>query len=1354
MRRVFMTLVTLLVVLPLMAQTAQPTADEIVARYIEAAGGMAAIQAIHTVRMTGKFIGGGGFEAPVSQENKRPGKVREEFTQQGLTGINAYDGTTGWKIEPWSGKKDVESLSEEELKSIIEDADFDGPLVNYRAKNNTITYEGIEPIEGTDTYKLKVTAPGSDVRYFYLDTDTAMPIRVEIHRLVRGSERVFESTLGAYKRVGGWYFPHSVEINLKGRANRQKFAYSRIEANVPLSDSRFARPSSAGASGTAPQLPDASDTAARGSQLEPVAGLKPEASAAAAREAASGPASGGAPAGGSPAGSVGGNTSHPSGPARFDSETISGLGARNIGSAAMSGRIAAIDAVRESGRLTVYIGSASGGVWKSVNSGTTYKPVFDKAGTQSIGAVAIDPTTPKTVWVGTGESWTRNSVSVGDGIYKSTDGGDNWTNMGLHNSERIARIAIDPTDGNTVYACVPGKLWSDSEDRGVYKTADGGRSWTRVLSGTNLSTGCSMLSLDRQNPKTLYAGMWDFRRRGWTFRSGGESAAMPSGSGLFKSVDGGASWQELSGSSSTSASGLPPKPWGRVAVTVAPSNPNIVYAMIEAVAPKNGLYRSEDGGKSWQARDRSQLMIWRPFYFANLIVDPKDPNKIYKPDLGLIASSDGGATFSNITSGAHGDFHDVWIDPADSEHVIAGDDGGVWYSYDAGNRWWKAENLPVSQFYHVSVDMERPYNVYGGLQDNSAWVGASSYPGGIANSQWENMYGGDGFFMFADPSDPTFIYAEAQGGDIARINRKTHEIRPIKPLPQYKEGKLRFNWNTPIFVSPTGTLYIGSQFLHRSTDHGQTWQRISPDLTTNDPQKQRQEESGGVTIDNSYAEMHTTIYAIAESPKGSDLLWAGTDDGNLQVTRDAGKNWTNVVRNVPGLPGNAWVTSIEPGHFEAGTAYVTFDRHTFGDMQPYVYRTADYGQTWTPLVASGGPVRGYAHVVKEDLVNPSLLFLGTEMGLWVSIDGGQQWAQYKGGELPNVAVRDLAIHPRDNDLVIATHGRGIWIVDNITPLRALSPPVLASDVTLISSGPVVQRMAAFGGWANGDAEFAGPNPPGDAVITYYQRGRHVFGDLLMEVKDATGKVVGTIPASGRRGLNRVTWSMRLSPPRIPTAASSADGGDTGPRLLPGSYNVTLTNDGRPYSMPLEVVPDPRSTATAEERRAELDLATRIYEQLGNMTYVVDRVNGIRQALDARVAKLTPGDPLAGRLRGASSQIDAIRKRIVATTEGGAITGEERLREHLASVYGNVVGYEGRPSQTEVESADALTRELSDVSSELDQWIMRDLPPINEALAGKKLPKIDPLTRARWQATTPGGGATQSNEMARRPWERD
>ncbi len=1018
----------------------------------------------------------------------------------------------------------------------------------------------------------------------------------------------------------------------------------------------------------------------------------------------------------------------------IDAQTISGLGARNIGSATMSGRIAAVDAVKEGKRLTVYVGSASGGVWKSVNGGTTFKPVFDKEPVQSIGAVKIDPANPKTIWVGTGESWVRNSVSVGDGIYKSTDGGENWTNMGLKGSERIAKILVDPTDSKTVYVAVPGKLWSDGDERGVYKTTDGGQTWKNILRGSNASTGSCMIAMDPKNPGTIFAGMWDFRRKGWTFRSGGDSAGAVSASGLFKTTDGGATWSDLT---PITAKGLPEKPWGRIAVAVAPSKPSVVYAFIEAEVPKNGLYRSDDGGATWQALDRSQAMIWRPFYFANLIVDPKDEKKIYKPDGSMIMSTDGGKSFSNISGGAHGDFHDVWIDPDNTDHIITGDDGGLWYSYDGANRWWKAENLPISQFYHVSVDMDNPYHVYGGLQDNSSWVGTSAFPGGIENSQWENMYGGDGFWMWADPSDPDYIYAESQGGNIGRVNRKTHEGRDIQPLPGYKEGKLRFNWNTPIYVSQAqkGTVYIGSQFLFRTRDHGQTWDRISPDLTTNDPEKQRQEQSGGVTVDNSAAEMHTTIYSICESPLNPAIIWAGTDDGNVQVTRDGGGKWTNVAGTIQDLPKNAWVSYIDAGHFNEGTAYVTIDVHTSGDMRPYVYKTNDYGKTWTRIMGEGTNVRGYAHVVKEDLVNKDLLFVGTEFGLWVSLDGGKQWVQYKGSEFPDVAVRDLAIHPRDNDLVIATHGRGIWIIDDITPLRALTPETLAKDAGFITARPTVQMLSAGGGWAEGDATFSGDNPPEQAVITYYQKKRHIFGDLKIEVLDENGKVVGTIPSSKRRGLSRALWSMRMKAPRVPTAATAAFGAASGPRLPAGTYTVRMTKDKQVYTTKLTVIPDPRTIHTAEDRKAQFDLSMKLYDLLGDMTFTVDQINGVRKGLNERASKLQAGDPLAQSLQKASASADVIRKKIVATKEGGMITGEERLREYLTGLYSSVSGYDGRPSQMQVMRTDALKKELADVANEFTTWCNGELPGINSQLSQKNLDPVKQLTREEWEKTS-------------------
>ena len=480
-----------------------------------------------------------------------------------------------------------------------------------------------------------------------------------------------------------------------------------------------------------------------------------------------------------------------------DSATVSGIGLRNIGSAAMSGRIAAIAGRQEAdGKVTLFVGAASGGVWKSLDGGTSFKPVFDREPVQSIGAIALDPTNPKTVWVGTGESWTRNSTSIGDGIYKSTDGGETWTNMGLPQSERITRIVVDPKDGNTVYACVPGKLWSDSAERGLYKTSDGGQTWSLILKGGNLSTGCSSVALNPRDPDEILAGMWDFRRKGWTFRSGGDGPQAASSSGLFHSKDGGQSWTAMTDKTSK---GLPATPWGRVEVVYAPSKPSRVYAFIENV--RSALYVSDNGGATWEERDRSRNMVWRPFYFSRLVVDPTNPDRLFKMNLTLIASEDGGKSFTQAGGGSHGDWHDVWINPSNPRQVIGGDDGGLWLSYDGGVKWWKGANLPISQFYHVSVDEKDPYQVYGGLQDNSVWVGDSAYPGGITNDRWENLYGGDGFFAFPDPADTNFVYAESQGGYVARVNRKTLEGRDIQPKANYHE-KLRFNWNTPIALSP------------------------------------------------------------------------------------------------------------------------------------------------------------------------------------------------------------------------------------------------------------------------------------------------------------------------------------------------------------------------------------------------------------------------------------------------------------------------------------------------------------------------------------------------------------------------
>jgi len=1008
---------------------------------------------------------------------------------------------------------------------------------------------------------------------------------------------------------------------------------------------------------------------------------------------------------------------------KFDAATVSGLPARNIGSAMMSGRIAAVDAVDQDGRITLFVAAASGGVWKSVNGGTTFKPVFDRQDVQSIGSVTIDPSNPKTVWVGSGEAWTRNSVSVGDGVYKSTDGGENWTNVGLKDSERIAKILVDPADGNNVLVCATGHLWDDNDERGVFKSTDGGKIWKKVLAGANGSTGCGLMSMSRQEPKTIYASMWDFRRQGWTFRSGGP------GSGLFKSTDGGDHWAEINDSN---AKGLPEKPWGRVAVAVAPSKPQVVYANIES--KKSALFRSDDGGQSWTRLDASNYMIWRPFYFGNLVVDPKDENKIFKPDLVLMLSTDGGKSFNIVSGGAHGDFHDIWINAKNPSTVIVGDDGGLWRSEDGGNRWKHQLNLPVSQFYHVSTDNADPYHVYGGLQDNSSWVADSSYPGGVTNSRWENMFGGDGFWMFEDTADPDYIYAEAQGGEIGRVNRYTHENRSIKPLPNYGEKKLRFNWNTPIHMSPNekGAIYIGAQFLFRSRDHGQSWDRISPDLTTNDPEKQKQEESGGVTIDNSSAEMHTSIYSISESPKNGQIIWVGTDDGNLQITRDGAKNWTNVVGNVNGLGKNSWVSTIEASRFEEATAYATFDRHTFGDMKPYAYKTSDYGNTWSGLPLEESGVRGYAHVIKEDTVNPNLLFVGTEFGLWISVDGGQHWAQYKGSNFPAAAVRDIVVHAREGDLVLATHGRGIWIIDDISPLRSLGPELMSKEAVLIPARPAMQYFEVSGGWPEGDEAFSGRSRPTEAQITYYQKGRHIFGDLKIEIFDPSGKLIDTVAGSKHRGLNRASWSMRVKAPAVPPAATALFEAAQGPRVLPGTYTVKMTKGDQVYTEQLNVVLDPRTKYSVEDRKTQFELAMKIYKSIEHMTWSVEAIEGVRNAANERAAKLSQKDPLRSQLQQLAGKCDELRSKIVATKEGGMITGEERIREHLGQLYGSVNDYEGRPADYQAARSDSLGHELEDVIDDFRKLTQKELATVNAGLKKKKLDAISVLSEANWQ----------------------
>jgi photosystem II stability/assembly factor-like uncharacterized protein len=1011
----------------------------------------------------------------------------------------------------------------------------------------------------------------------------------------------------------------------------------------------------------------------------------------------------------------------PSGVADLDSATLGGLEARAIGPAVMSGRVAAIDAARMGGTIHLYVGAASGGVWKSVDGGVSFEPVFDDH-VQSIGAVEIDPSDPETVWAGTGESWVRNSVSIGRGVFKSTDGGDEWTLMGLGDTERIARIRIHPQDGDTVWVCATGHLWNGNEQRGVFKTTDGGRTWKKVLY-VDEDTGCADIDIDPQAPDIVYAALWQFRRYPDRFVSGGP------GSGLYKSTDGGETWNELT-------NGLPEGEKGRIAVAVAPSRPNRLYATVEA--EETALYRSDDLGSSWERINDSSSVSARPFYFSHLVVDPKDHRTVYKPGQFLAISTDGGESFTSFLAGAgsvHADHHALWIDPQDPKHLVLGTDGGVYVSHDQGHTFRMVASLPISQFYEVSADMEWPYNVYGGLQDNGSWMGPSRSPSGIENKDWENVGFGDGFHTYRDPADPDFVYSEYQGGQIHRLHLPTGEVREIKPYPAEGEPEYRFNWNTPVAFSPHGradgraAVYLGAQRLLRSDDHGSSWRPISPDLTTDDPEWQRQEESGGLSIDNSTAENHTTIYTISESPVEEGVIWVGTDDGNVQVTRDGGESWTLVSEDLPGeLPERTWISEVFASPHAAGTAFVTVDGHYVGDMSTHVYRTTDYGATWTSLAKE--PLEGFAHAIEQDPVNPDLLFLGTELGLWITLDGGERWVRFEGGLPDMVPVRDVAIHPRDGDLVIGTHGRGIWILDDLTPLRNLTSEVLEQDVALLPTRDAVMVIPAPQQQFGGQEQFVGLNPPEAAGIAYYMARRHLFGDLRVEIYDAGGELIKTVPGSKRRGVNRVTWPMRLPPPKVPPATNLVPAFE-GPRVLEGTYTVKLVKGDETVTGEIELVPDPRSPHSEEDRRLQQTTALELYGMLERLTYLIDGTVDLRDQARARAESLAERNRTRRQLEEYADALESLRAGLVSTSESGMLSGDEKLREDLGSLYGGVNGYTGRPTDSQLDRVEMLSGRLDDAFRSFEELADRR-GELERTLQREGLEPLDLLTREEWQ----------------------
>lgn len=931
---------------------------------------------------------------------------------------------------------------------------------------------------------------------------------------------------------------------------------------------------------------------------------------------------------------------------QYTADDFSQIRGRSIGPAGMSGRVSSVDVVLSDPNI-IYVGSATGGVWRSTDGGIEWHPIFDDQPLLGIGSVAVSQANPDIVWVGTGEGNPRNSAGVGNGVFKSLDGGETWRHVGLEGSERIHRIIPHPSDPDIAYAAVMGPAWSDGEVRGVYRTRDGGDSWERVLY-VDETTGAADLIMDPDNPDKLFAAMWQFRRHPWFFESGGP------GSGLHVSYDGGDTWKRF-----TEEDGMPAGELGRIGLAVAPSNPDIVYALVEA--EKSELLRSDDGGRSWRTISDRSGVAPRPFYYADLRVDPQNESRIYSLHGSVQVSEDQGRSFRTVvpSSTVHGDVHELWIDPSDGRRMILGEDGGIALTYDRGEHWRFVENLTLAQFYHISVDDAVPFNVYGGLQDNGSWWGPSTVweSRGIMNAHWRRVGGGDGFAVFSDPSDSRYGYSMSQQGSLQRFDKVTGTRVSIQPA--HPDGEhLRFNWNAGLSLDPfdPSVLYLGSQFVHRTRDHGASWEIISPDLTTNDPEKQRQDLSGGLTLDATGAENHTTIVSISPSPIQRGLIWVSTDDGNVQVTEDDGATWTSVGGDIKNVPAGTWIPHVEPSHHDARTAYVVLEDHRRGNWKPYVYKTEDLGKSWKSLSTKG--IDGFIHVIREDPEEPNLLVLGTEFGLRVSVDGGDSWMKWSHG-VPPAPVRDVRIHPRDHDLVVGTHGRGVYVIDDIRPLReaARDPSLADADLRVLPMAPAQKHAVAeaIGYRSIGHAMMFGERRPYGALIDYWV-GDDASGQASIEILDAAGELVRKLSGSADRGVNRVTWNLRRGD----------DGNGPGPEgteVLAGTYAVRVTVGDAESSGSVTVLEDPRVDVSGERRIAKLEALERARHLTDLLDEAQQRLKDAVRTADMILESLE-GREGAGDLRDDGGTLkDALedaQERLFTGPECQGICGRSRL----------------------------------------------------------------------------------------------
>jgi len=1017
-----------------------------------------------------------------------------------------------------------------------------------------------------------------------------------------------------------------------------------------------------------------------------------------------------------------------------DMSTFHGMQPRNIGPAGMSGRVTDIEVVLEDVD-NIFIGTAAGGIWKSENAGHTWTPIFDEQTAASIGDIAIFQKNPSIIYVGTGEGNPRNSHNPGWGMYKSIDGGRSWTHLGLEKTRQIHRVIVHPDNPDVVIAGASGSTWGETEERGIYKSVDGGKSWKKMLY-VNETTGIADLRMDPHNPNKLIAAMYDHRRWPWFYRSGGE------GSAIYISNDGGDHWQKVS-------EGLPDGELGRIGLAFAPSKKDWIYAYVES--RDNAIFRSTDGGYSWERRSRSGdgNIGGRPFYYADIYVDPKNENRVYSIATEVTSTEDGGRTWQVFAAGnkIHTDHHAYWIHPEDPEFIMVGHDGGLNITHDRGHNWWFADNLPLAQFYHVRVDNDLPYNVYGGTQDNGSWIGPSQvrFKGGIRNLYWQRVSVGDGFDVVPDPKNTDYGYSMGQAGGLYRYQRSSGQLQIIKPV--HPDGEyLRFNWNTGIAIDPFDekTIYYGSQYLHKSSDHGQSWEIISPDLTTDDPKKQEFLESGGLTYDATGAENHTTIISIAPCPNEKGVIWAGTDDGNVQITKNGGEKWTNVTENMPGFPEGGWVTQIQPSKHNKGEAFVVVDDHRRNNWEPYIWRTQNYGKSWERLIDKSD-VRSYTYCFEQDPEVENLYFCGTEFGLFVSFDAGKHWNRWT-VDYPTAPTRDMVIHPRDHALVIGPFGRAFWILDDIRPLREMAHmgvgEVMEKSVHLFPMPDAylfsIGESIGYRQGKIGDALYNGDNRPYGALITYYldeveeesMTALPLDKQVKITIKNEAGEAVRHLYRNPKSGVNRLNWELERDAVRSPRQARPTE--EQAPRggyeVIPGTYTVEVSYRGKTSSGRVEVHPDPLLDIDMEQIKGTDRLIARLNEATRQVTAVMDEIRTTEMSVKFIEQKMKAIGAENGELKKAAK---AVKERLTEFNNeilGKEVQGIYRDPETVTSIIGaaarRIPSPQAPPSKNRRLAIEQAEQAVKALHKEFEHFQMKELKVLREALKESGMGVLD------------------------------